>query len=294
MSIVSILLNGSEGVGSISFTAPTSAFPSYRTASGVRIQIPALITFLPPTASKSPLLLEDLEVVFLASDDEGEKEIGVARCGQTLTTERRDLPIMVSLDLSLQALAVYERIRDGKEAKFRLAVSANIRFLFRYGNTHHQISSTTYPFRGDCRVQYSREAWTKTLRELKFRDCVLVEIPFASAPPDEWESVWKALLNARDSFDAGGSTAWKNTVTSVRLALERWQKIDKEDHGPGWKAPTVQEREMRTKEQRIDNIRWHLMQIAHESAHTGADKWTRDDALLMLSTLCALLSVRKP
>ena len=120
-----------------------------------------------------------------------------------------------------------------------------------------------------------------------------MEIPFPADPPTGWEPIWEALRDARDSLDKGGSTAWKNTVTSVRLALEGWQHIEKEDQGPGWKRPDRTDLETRTKEQRIDNIRWHLIQLAHYAAHTKADDWTRDDALLMAPTLSSLLAVRK-
>jgi hypothetical protein len=99
--------------------------------------------------------------------------------------------------------------------------------------------------------------------------------------------VWHALRDARDSFDTGGSTGWKNCVTAVRLALEEWRKIEQEDKG-------LADTQARTKIQRIDNLRWHLIQLAHYAAHTKADEWTRDDALLALSTLSALLAVRKP
>jgi len=36
------------------------------------------------------------------------------------------------------------------------------------------------------------------------------------------------------------------------------------------------------------------MQSAHLGPHTPAEEWTRDDALLLLSTLSALLAERKP
>jgi hypothetical protein len=132
------------------------------------------------------------------------------------------------------------------------------------------------------------------LRNLKVYDTVLIEIPFPSDPPTDWELVWHALRDARDSFDRGGSTGWKNCVASVRLALEKWHGIEKEDQGPGWQRPSTTDLQARTKEQRIDTIRWHLIQLAHCAAHTRADEWNRDDALLVLSTVSALLAVRKP
>jgi hypothetical protein len=36
------------------------------------------------------------------------------------------------------------------------------------------------------------------------------------------------------------------------------------------------------------------MQVAHFAVHSKADEWTRDDALLVLSMLSALIAVRNP
>lgn len=204
-----------------------------------------------------------------------------------------ELTIRFSLDLTLDSLAFYERLRYGQAPQFRMRVSGAISYLLQV-LTNHQVRSISFPFYADCHVQYSRDAWTRTLRELNFRDCILVEIPFPSDPPHEWEAVWHALRDARDSFESGGSTGWKSSITSVRLALEEWRNIEKEDLGAGWQMPTIPDLQSRSKEQRLNAIRWHLIQLAHYAAHTKADEWTRDDALLMISTLCALLCVRNP
>lgn len=144
------------------------------------------------------------------------------------------------------------------------------------------------------KIGYSQRVWTKMVRDVGVQDSILVEIPFRSDPPTGWEPIWAALRDAKDSFDAGGSTDWNNTARSVRLALEEWRKLEKEDQGAGWQGPKIADFQSRTKAQRIDNLRWHLIQLAHYAAHTKADEWTRDDALLLLSTLCSLLAERKP
>lgn len=132
------------------------------------------------------------------------------------------------------------------------------------------------------------------LRKLGIAENVLFEIPLPRSPLGSWDEVWRALVEARDTFEHGGSTGWKGCVTAVRQALKKWQEIEKEDMGLGWKAPTPQERDTRNKVQRIDNLRWHLLQLAHYGPHSYADEWSRDDALLMLAGLSTLLAVRKP
>jgi hypothetical protein len=132
------------------------------------------------------------------------------------------------------------------------------------------------------------------LRKLGIAENVLVEVPLPGSPSPNWAGVWRGLIDARNAFEQGGSTGWKGCVTGVRLALEKWQQLEPEDKGPGWVSPSRSDREARTKKQRLDNLRWHLLQVAHLGAHTGAEDWTRDDALLMLSTLSVLLAERKP
>jgi hypothetical protein len=278
---------GGEAVGSVTFTQPDARFEANRTAWGFRIDIPAAVTFTPPTGSGAPLLLENLRATFSAADGGGQYlEIGASTYWHTLRTTARDQPISFSWDWTLAALAFYEQLRAGREPKFRVMVSGDIRYVLA-GEPGREPCSVASLFHSSCEIAYSQKAWTEMLRQLNMEDAVLVEIPFAADPPSGWEPVWSALRDARDSFDAGGSTGWKNCVASVRHALEEWRQIEKEDQGPS-------DLKSRTKAQRIDALRWTFMQFAHFAPHTRADEWTRDDALLALSTLSALIAVRKP
>ena len=296
MGNVSITL-GKETVGSIAFTQPGAGLNASRTAVGFRLQIPAVMTFSAPSGSGLPLTLENLRVAFYADHAGRQTEIGSAPCDSIFSTPMQETPIVFSWDWTIHAFAFYERLRAGMEPKFRLQVCGNVRYILvpegcpRNGREPCSIATSFYQW-GE--VGYSQKAWTKMMRNLNLQDSILVEIPFPSDPPSAWEPIWDALRDARESFDTGGSTGWKSAVTSVRLALEEWQKIEKEDQGLGWQSPKTPDLRSRTKEQRIDNIRWHLIQLAHYAAHTKAEEWTRDDALLMLSTLCSLLAVRKP
>ncbi len=281
MNSIQILLNNLQMIGSLAFSEGVQSLSGMRTASGFRLNLPAVITFSQPVG-QSPLMLENLQATFTA----GGVEIGSAYYTPLVRTGVREQSIGFSWDWPISALAVYEKIRTGSEALFHVRVSGDIRIILP-GQPGKEPCSIPLSFTNYGEVRYSREVWTNTLRQLNLQDAVLVEIPFRSEPPNGWEPVWQALRDARDSFDAGGSTGWKNTITSVRLALEEWRKIEIEDKGPN-------EIQQRTKLQRSDNIRWHLIQLAHYAAHSKADEWTRDDALLMLSTLCALLNVRKP
>ncbi len=294
MDTINIQLGG-ETVGSVRFIQGAEV-GAVRTASGVRVQVSAAMTLSPPS-NKLPLTLENLRATLFAHDGKREIEIGTASCEAIFTTPMRDAPIQFSWDWTLSAFACYERIRAGREPNFRLQMFGDIRYvLVAQGGSRtgkEPCSVATRFYESGC-VSYSQRVWTKMMRDVGVQDSVLVEIPFRSDSPSGWEPIWDALRDARDSFDSGGSTGWKNTATSVRLALEKWQDLEKENQGPGWKRPDRLDLEARTKSQRADSIRWHLIQLAHYAAHTKADEWTRDDALLLLSTLCVLLNVRKP
>jgi hypothetical protein len=277
-----ITLSG-EAVGHVRLIQPKPGLSAVRTAHGFRVQIPGRITFSPPSNSGLPLSLENLRLTMYWSDAANQVEIGVAHCDSIFTTPMRDAPIQFSWDWTLSAFGHYEQLRAGREPKFRLLVCGDIRYLFVPADgkrNGREPCSVAKRFHEWGEVSYSQRVWTSFMRDLNLRDSILVEIPLPSDPPTGWEPVWSALRNARDSFDNGGATGWKNAAISVRLALEEWQRLEKEDQGPGWQRPDRADLESRTKLQRIDNIRWHLIQLAHHAAHTKAEEWSRDDALL--------------
>jgi len=182
--------------------------------------------------------------------------IGVAYCDSVHTTPMRNAPVQFSLDLSFGAFALYEKIRAGKEPKFRVQLCGDIRYILVApggSRTGREPCSIATRFYESGEVGYSQRVWTKMMRDLNLQDSILVQIPFPSDPPTGWEPIWEGLRDARDSFDAGGSTGWKNAITSVRLALDEWRKIEKEDQGPGWQSPKTPDLQSRTKDQRIDN-----------------------------------------
>lgn len=196
---------------------------------------------------------------------------------------------------SLPQLACFEKIRGGNTPNIQLNIW--IEYYYLIDTDIHPAP----PLRTESRnswlnysLELSKELWVDRLRKIDFLENILIEIPLPSSPNSPWDEVWKAMVDAREAFEKGGTTAWKDCIVSCRLALEEWQKIEKEDMGAGWKSPSPVDRQLRTKEQRLDNIRWHLLQLAHYSAHTHADRWAREDALIMLSTLSALLVERNP
>lgn len=293
---IDLKLNNSLMVGSIAFLPVSAAFPNRRTASGFQISFPARVTFPARQPGSDPLLVESLSARFEASGNG--TEIGVMRFSEPFVSGTSDRIIQFVWESGFDALAFYERIREGREPSFQIMLAGSMRRLFPVtNNQNYEFQFASFPadpFYEQTVIHYSREAWTNTLRQLGFRDSFVVEIPYPSDPPaNDWDEVWSALQDARNAFDKGGTTGWKGASTSIRLALEAWRKIEGEKPGPGWQQPKLEDIKTWTKEERLDGIRWHVMNLANYAAHTGADTWTRDDAMLMLSTLCALLAVKK-
>jgi len=153
MSHFDINLN-SETVGSIAFTQPETRLTAVRTAVGFRIQVPALVTFHSPSGSGAPLMLENLRAVFSAHD----VEIGVSYYTSTLRTSIRDQPITLSWDWPLPVLPVYERLRAGREPRFRLTVSGDIRYVLS-GEPGREPCSIASTFHQWGEIGYSQRAW---------------------------------------------------------------------------------------------------------------------------------------
>jgi hypothetical protein len=197
---------------------------------------------------------------------------------------------------SLAEMAIFEKFRDGRVPQLWIDLNGEFCYLLDAAHSNYDVRTEPQRFsprNGYFQISYPREVWIKMLHGLGVAENVLVEVPLPGTPSAEWNPVWKALIDARNYFEQGGETGWKGCVSSVRLALEKWQKIEVEDPGPGFTRPSVPDREARTKKQRLDQLRWDLLQMAHQGPHTHTDLWTRDDALLMLAMLSALLAERK-
>lgn len=227
----------------------------------------------------------------------GVQELGLATHERFYlgTNPGTDTNVAMEWRVPAAVLEHYEQVRDGGPVRFRLEARGEVCGLVHANGRALPLRTAPTMFMGSpIEVTYAREAWTAALNQIEFGLHVLVEIPLRPPPPAPWDAIWKALAEARTSFEQGGTTGWVNCVRSIRHALELWHDQEAADHGPGWHAPTRHEREQRTAKQRMDNLRWDLLQCAHRAPHGHADEWTRDEAILMISTLAALLRVRDP
>lgn len=298
---------GSRVISSISFVEGPQYLSAERTASGFKVRIPLVISFWTVKQNDPLPMISNLHgevFVKVGAATGAHRQIGRIQSDSWHTggvyvsehsSHKSDTEVQLTWEGTLADLALFERMRDGQQPTLSFNLRGEFCFLLPNLVPHLRLRTEPqriYPRTSYIEVTYPKEVWIEMLRRLGVAENVLVEIPLPSSPFAGWDDVWNALIDARSAFEQGGSPGWVNCVRSCRLALEKWQKREPEDKGPGWVSPSVQDREARTKKQRVDNVRWHLYQLAHKGAHTGAEEWTRDDALLMLSTLSALLAER--
>jgi len=282
-----------QQVGEIVFDESPSQFIGARTASGFRLNIPANIKLRPNTGEAPlPMVTNISAVISLNKDPQTEVQVGIAEDPAWYFGGGNSQLNLIWVD-TMSALAYIEKCRDGQRPLLKLELRAEGCWLLQHQN---QVRIRTAPqfIGGKVTLTYPKEVWIKMLRDMKFSENVLLEIPFPSTPPTQWDKVWNALVEARSALEQGGATGWKSCVSAVRLALEEWRAIEKEEMGPGSTTPSMNDLRSRSKQQRYDNLRWHLIQCAHLGPHSCAEDWSRDDAMVLLATLSALLAVRKP
>ena len=189
--------------------------------------------------------------------------------------------VIIAFQCSPKALAVYERTRSGKPVDLRIKCVFRIHSLEPSQGYRKMLCSTQYVWaQDDFRVDTTR--WIKALRSVALSASVLIEIPFPleSDPSDE---ALVALQHAMESFDNGGSIAWKNTVGHIRPYLEEWKKREP--------TPTqaAQLGSPADRQLKLLNCRDTLYKACHFWVHDSAAGTSRDDALFALSTFAALL-----
>ncbi|HEY2514611.1 MAG TPA: hypothetical protein VGI39_27290 [Polyangiaceae bacterium] len=277
---------GAHIVGAVRFPRG-GPFVAWRTADGLAWTIPTEFAVAREDARNGVPLISNVR----ARVSFGDVELGVAR-DDNFYFGVGDKPGAVVLRMPAAVVHHFERLRAGGpiacKLEFRAEVCAAMKTEHTFLRSHPQQISQ------DVVVTYDQGAWTAMLNATGLGDNVVVEISLPPQVSGPWADIWKALRTARDALKQPGEASWKAAITESRVALEHWQKLEQEDHGPGWSAPSPQDRRARTRAQRLDNLRWDLLQCAHDAAHTHADRWTREDAVLAVATLAALLSVRNP
>lgn len=286
---------GDTYIGSVTFNEIPQRLQAERTADGFRLQLPITISFKRvPKGAPMPLLGNFRGIIYSVEDsihvgeirmDEWHKGGFYTRPEHSREYESQNYMLWSG---SLAQLAVYEKIRDGRQPKFDIRFIGELCFLLPNVHQDHLVRTEPDQFynrQGNLRVSYPKEAWVEMLRGLGIAENVLVEIPLPGHVSSDWDEVLRSLVEARKHFEQGGTTGWSSCILAVRQALEKWRDIEGVQTGPA-------DHTKRTKRERLNNLRQALHQCTHIWVHKD-DEASRDDAILMLSTLSALLAERK-
>lgn len=289
-----------RNIAFLTFDRGMAVLTAHRVGSGFTLTLPAVVHTVSVLSDQPRLLISNLRGEVLVKDGAGTRtRVGRLRCDQWLTgfthrpqddSYRSEHQVGFVWSGTFADLALVERARDGRPPTLLISLEGEYCFLLPHPNLDYSVRSEPqrlYSNHGAIEVSYPREVWVEMLRQLGVAENVLVEIPLPGRSADpKWDGVWEALVGARQAFEQGGTSGWQSCAVQVRRALELWQKIEPVNTGP-----TVVKQ--RSKLERYHNLRQALYESTHNFIHPQ-DEASRDDALLLLATLSALLAERKP
>jgi hypothetical protein len=289
-----------RNIAFLTFVRSLPALHAYRAASGFTLRLPAMIQTISVPHGEPRIMISNLQGEVQVKDASGSlTQVGRLRCDEWVTgythrppenSYRSENEIGLVWSGTLADLALVEQARDGRPPTLQINLRGEYCFLLPIQSPEREVRSAPqrlYSSRGQIELSYSRDVWVEMLRRLGAAENVLVEIPLPGRSADaRWDGVWEALIAARRAFEQGGSSGWQSCAVQVRRALEQWRDIDPMNTGPS----VVKQR---SKLERYNNLRLALYESTHNFIHPQ-DEANRDDALLLLSTLSALLAERKP
>jgi hypothetical protein len=193
------------------------------------------------------------------------------------------------LPLSLAALEVMERLREGDQPKFTVILHGSV-FVRDEESKLYDACRLQVDGSSDFPVQLmlDRDNWIQQMRNVAPMGSVLVEIPLAVTREPPWDRAWARLDAASANLVQGGENGCKTCVSEIRQALEAWRNIDMFGRASADKE--------KDKQQRLHDIANALFHYCSLSVHADEHQsdWSRADAILALATLSTLLSVRNP
>ena len=298
-NMIEVVFQGMQ-IGSITFEQAPRHLNAERTAAGFALGLPFTVRLkMNGSAAPQPLLTDMSARLVLQTAEGFIHPLGYAWCDSYFlgsVPEGESSGELLWTD-TLPALTYYEDVRNGKPPQVKIHLSAEVCYLVQTAAKTsptpvpgRQLRTSPWTVKGTIDVTYPTEVWSQMLRQLKALEIVFVQIPLRSEPPTGWDAVWREVVQARNAFQQGGDIGLNASVVAARRALEAWDKIEPENTWP----QTSEERKALTKNGRLQRLRWSLHQAAHPAAHVGDEAWTREDAQLILATLCALLRLRNP
>ncbi len=286
------IVRSSTSIGTVQFRA--EPLTGERTTEGFVIRLPITIGLRPTPAQGLIPMISGLRGTLLHREEHGKMiEIGQLRSDQLYTGAgaEHQFPAIMEWRGTAASLAAYERHRNGKPPEWHVQLAGEVHLLNVVPGEPLHLNTAPETFHGQETLRLPTEAWATLLHQLGILDLILLTIPLQPPIEEPMAPVWRALQAARDDFTAGGESGWRSCGVNIRQALTDWQNAHKPDLAKG-----LADRSTLTKDQRLDTLRHDLREFTHIAGHPDlrvAKTWNRDDALLALSTTCALLNSKK-
>jgi hypothetical protein len=193
------------------------------------------------------------------------------------------LPTTLEIRCSPRALAQYEAARSGGPVQLTCEVRSQIQRLELGGGVLPDPTTAS----GSIALEFSKEDWTRALRCCGLSASVVVEIPFPLTDSHSDDAGLRALLDAVEAFEHGGTTSWKDSIGHIRPYLEKWKDLEPLDK-VALKEPKDGSPTDRT--WKLLNLRDALYKCCHFWLHETKSACTRQDALFAVSTFASLLN----
>ncbi len=192
-----------------------------------------------------------------------------------------NLPVILNVRCSPRALANFEKLRNGGPIQLRCELWGKIYGVYTLNGRECLIEPE--PVFGLIDMDFPREKWISALRSCGLSASVFLEIPLPLSATDHFDDGFRALFDAFEAFEHGGTTAWKDTIGHIRPFLEDWKKRQtREDKEP--KDGSLADREWK-----LLNLRDALHKCCHLWMHESKSSCSRPDAMLALATFASLL-----
>ena len=197
-------------------------------------------------------------------------------------TGHHEFPGQLSIRCSPRALAAYEAFRNGGPVSLRCEMRYKIHDLVATQD-RYCLSEPELPF-GIINMQLPKETWNKALRSCGLSASVLVEIPLPLSDADHLDEGLRAVLDALEAFEHGGTTGWKDTVGHIRPYLETWKNRQP--------RPSIEPKDGSATDRayKLLSLRDALYSCCHFWVHESKASCTRPDAVLALATFASLLN----
>ena len=217
VSKVDINIGGTH-VGCITLDESPVQLTANRTATGFSLSIPATVKLEHTDISKPCPMVSNLCGTISVDMESGtEMDRGIVKDDCWYIGGESESAKLVWHGF-VSALTKFEKIRDGKSPILKIRLHGEACWLLPNIDKTYLIRSGPYNFSDKVQITYPKEVWIKMLRGLQVAENILVEIPLPNSPSAPWDEVWKALLEARDAFEQGGTTGWKTCGAAVRRA----------------------------------------------------------------------------